>query len=129
MAELGDSLMLPKPGHPTEHLWVLATRPHPETGEAILVNVTTLRPHSDTTTILNPGDHPFVKKPSVVFYADARIVDTSLVDNGLRRGQFRPHDRFRPEVLARVQAGLAASPFTPKKIKAAHAAFAAAGLT
>jgi len=129
MAELGDSLMLPKPGHTAEHLWVLATQPHPGTGEAILVNITTLRPHSDTTTILNPGDHPFVQKPSVVFYADARLVDTGLVDDGLRRGQFRPHARFSAEVLARVQAGLAASPFTPKKIKAAYAAFAAAGLT
>ena len=39
MAELGDSLMLPKPGHTTEHLWVLITRPHPQTWDAIMVNV------------------------------------------------------------------------------------------
>ena len=67
MAWLGDSFMLPKPGQDTEHLWVLITRPHPQTRVAIMVNVTTQRPHSDTTTILPAGEHPFVQKPSVIF--------------------------------------------------------------
>ncbi len=66
MANLGDSWMLPKPGQETEHLWVLITRPDPTTREAIMVNVTTQRPHSDTTTVLNRGDHPFIQRPSVV---------------------------------------------------------------
>ena len=67
MAGLGDSFMLPKPGQDTEHLWVLITRPNPQTHTTIMVNVTTQRPHSDTTTILNAGEHPFVQKPSVIF--------------------------------------------------------------
>lgn len=79
MAGLGDSFMLPKPGHETEHLWVLNTKPDPATHEAIMVSVTTQRPHSDTTTILHVGDHPFVRKPSVIHYADARVVDTRLL--------------------------------------------------
>ena len=128
MAELGDSLMLPKPGHTTEHLWVLITRPHPETFETIMVNVTTQRPHSDTTTILNAGDHPFVQKPSVIFYADARIADTRLLDKALQHGAYHRHAAFVGAVMARIQAGVAASPFTPKKIKTAYAAYAAAGL-
>ena len=129
MAGLGDSFMLPKPGHDTEHLWVLLTSPHPQTREAIMVNVTTQRPHSDTTTILNAGDHPFVQKPSVIFYADARIVDTRLLDAALQRGAYRGHATFSAEVIVRMQAGVSVSPFTPKKIKTAYAAFAAAGLT
>ena len=79
MAGLGDTFVLPKPGQETEHLWVLITNPDPVTHEALMVNVTTQRPHSDTTTILNVGDHQFVQKPSVIFYADARAVDTRLV--------------------------------------------------
>ncbi len=129
MAGLGDSFMLPKPGHETEHLWVLITNPDPATHEAIMVNVTTQRPHSDTTTILNAGDHPFVQKPSVIFYADARIVDTRLLDAAVQRGAYAGHAAFQPAVIARIQAGVAASPFTPKKIKTAYAVFAAAGLT
>ena len=129
MAGLGDSFMLPKPGHDTEHLWVLITRPHPQTQEAIMVNVTTQRPHSDTTTILNAGDHPFVQKPSVIFYADARMMDTRLLDAAVQRGACRGHAAFQTAVLARIQAGVVSSPFTPKKIKTAYAAYAAAGLT
>jgi hypothetical protein len=129
MAGLGDSFMLPKPGHETEHLWVLITNPDPATHEAIMVNVTTQRPHSDTTTILNAGDHPFVQKPSVIFYADARVVDTRLLDAAVQRGAYAGHAAFQPAVIARIQAGVTASPFMAKKIKTAYAAFAAAGLT
>ena len=129
MAGLGDSLMLPKPGQETEHIWVLITKPDPATHAAIMVNVTTQRPHSDTTTILNAGDHPFVQKPSVIFYADARIVDTRLLDAAVQRGAYRGHAAVQAAVIVRIQAGVAASPFTPKKIKTAYAAYAAAGLT
>jgi hypothetical protein len=129
MAGLGASFMLPKPGHATEHLWALITKPDPATHEAIMFNVTTQRPHSDTTTILHTGDHPFVQKPSVIFYADARIVDTRLLDAALQRGACAGHAAFQAEVIARIQAGVAASSFTPRKIKTAYAACAAAGLT
>ena len=129
MARLGDSFLLPKPGRETEHLWVLITNPDPVTHEAIMVNVTTQRPHSDTTTILNAGDHPFVQKPSVIFYADARTVDTRLLDAAVQRGACGNNAALQPAVLHKIQAGVAASPLTPRKIKTAYAAYAAAGLT
>jgi hypothetical protein len=129
MAGLGDSFMLPKPGQETEHLWVLITKPDPATHEALMVNLTTKRPHSDTTTILNVGEHPFVQKPSVIFYADARIVDTRLLDAAVQRGACRMHAPFQPPVIARIQAGISASPLTPRRIKTAYAAYTAAGLT
>lgn len=128
MAGLGDSFMLPRPGQETEHLWVLITRPDPQTNEAIMVNVTTLRPHSETTTILNPGDHPFVQKPSVIFYADARKVDVRLLDAAVSSGSFRANAAFQDAVLKRIQDGLLKSALTPKKIKDAYSAAVAAGL-
>jgi hypothetical protein len=84
MADLGDSFMLPKPGQAVEHLWVLITKPHPVTHEAIMANLTTQRPHSDKTTILQVGDHPFVQKPSVIFYADSRLLEVRLLDSALQ---------------------------------------------
>ncbi len=129
MAGLGDSFMLPKPGQETEHLWVLITNPDPVTKEAIMVNVTTQRPHSDTTTILNVGDHPFIQKPSVIFYADTRMVNTGLLDDAVTRGACQTHAAFQEPVIRRIQSGVAASPLTPRKIKTAYAAYADAGLT
>ena len=129
MANLGDSWMLPKPGQETEHLWVLITRPDPATHEAVMVNVTTQRPHSDTTTVLNRCDHPFIQRPSVVLYADARIVDTRLLDQAVASGSFRSHTAFSGAVLGKIQAGVQTSPFTPKKIKESYARALRAGLT
>jgi len=40
MAGLGDTIILPKPGAEKEHLWILVTNPDPQTGEAIMVNLT-----------------------------------------------------------------------------------------
>ena len=94
-----------------------------------MVSVTTQRPHSDTTTILHVGEHPFVQKPSVIFYADARMVDTRLLDAAVQRGAYHAHAAFQAAVIRKIQAGLLASAFTPKKIKTAYAAYAAAGLT
>jgi hypothetical protein len=129
MANLGETWMLPKPGQETEHLWVLITRPDPASSEAIMVNVTTQRPHSDTTTVLNRGDHPFIQRPSVVLYADARTVDTRLLDQAVAAGSFRSHGAFSALVLGRIQAGVRTSPFTPKKIKESFARAVIAGLT
>lgn len=106
---------------------MLITKPDPQTNEAIMVNVTTQRPHSETTVILKPGDHPFVQKPSVIFYADARKVDVQLLDEALRRGSFRAHATFQSAVLKRIQDGLLQSSLTPKKIKDAYVAALAAG--
>jgi len=129
MANLGDSWMLPKPGQETEHLCVLITKPDPVTQEAIMVNVTTQRPHSDTTTVLNRGDHSFIQRPSVVLYADARIADTRLLDQAVASGSFRAHTAFSGPVLKRIQAGVLVSPFIPKKIKESYAKAERAGLT
>ena len=128
MAALGDTFILPKPRQQTEHLWVLITKVDPKTGQAIMVNITTQRPHSDTTTILCVGDHPFIQKPSVVFYADARFVDPALLDQGILSDTCRSHAAFSPGVLARIQAGVAISPMTPKKIKEAYRAAEFRGL-
>lgn len=117
MLAAGDTVLLPKPRHEVEHLWALVTAPDPETGEAIMVNLTTQRPHSDTTTIIQPGEHSFVDRPTVVFYADARIVDVNLLEGGIHQGLLRQHAALSQELLRRTQSGLVASRFTPRKIK------------
>jgi len=119
MLTIGDTVMLPKPGYEKEHLWALITAPDPETGDAIMVNLTTQRPHSDTTTIIQPGEHEFVDRPTVVFYADARMVDVKILEEGLRQGLVRQHAALSAKLLQRIQDGLIASRFTPDKIKEA----------
>ena len=119
MLTVGDTVMLPKPGHEKEHLWALITAPDPESGDAIMVNLTTQRPHSDTTTIIQPGEHPFVDRPTIVFYADARTVNVNALEGALRQGVVRQHTALSAELLQRIQKGLFVSRFTPNKIETA----------
>jgi hypothetical protein len=119
MAALGDSFLLPKPGQEVSHLWVLVTPPDAD-GDAVMVNLTTQRPHSDTTVVLQPGDHPFIRHSTVVNYSDARLVNTPQLDAAINAGICRQLDPVTPAVLNQIQAGLPLSPFTPNKIKAEY---------
>ena len=119
MLTIGDTVMLPKPGHEKKHLWALITAPDPESGDAIMVNLTTQRPHSDTTTIIQPGEHPFVDRPTVVFYADARVVNVNTLEEGLRQGVCRQNAPLSAELLRCIQDDLFVSDFTPDKIEKA----------
>lgn len=121
MLGLGDTVILPKPGLEKEHLWVLITTPDLN-GIAIMVNLTTQRPHSDKTVILQPGDHPFIDRPTVVFYADARFVEVALLESCISKGLGRNHSQMAAVVLQKIQNGLFASKLTPQKIKDAFVA-------
>ena len=119
MLALDDTVLIPKPGQDKSHLWVLVTAVNPQSGEVIIVNFTTQRPHSDKTLVIQPGEHRFVDRPTVVFYADARFTQLASLDAAVNQGIANQHDPLAPALLALVQAGLMASPLTPAKIKAA----------
>jgi len=117
MLTAGQTILLPKPGHDTAHLWVVVVSASKITGEAVIVNLTTQRTHSDPTVILQPGDHPFVQHATVAFFADARIVDGRLLAKGVEACTFRKHVDCSPALLQRIQEGLFSSPHTPNKVK------------
>ena len=119
MLALGDTVLIPKPGQDKSHLWALVTAGNPQSGEVIIVNFTTERPHSDKTVVIQPGEHRFVDRPTVVFYSDARFTALASLEAAVNQGIANQHDRLNPALLKRVQAGLLASPLTPMKIKAA----------
>ena len=109
---------MPKYEGATPHQWVIVTEPIPETGLAVIVNITTLQPHSDKTTIIAAGEHPYVTHDSVAFYGDAQIVDVRLIEKGIKVAnkyiwQLAPCDA---KLLQKLQSGIIKSPHTKKKI-------------
>jgi hypothetical protein len=118
MLHCGDTVEMPKSEWATPHLWVIITEPVPETGLAVIVNVTTPQAHSDKTVILCRADHPYLKHDSVVLYADARIVDVRLIEAGIADAH-RTIRQFAPcsaAILKRIQDGVGDSPFTSEKV-------------
>lgn len=100
---------------------MIVTEIDASTGIAVCVNVTSRKPHSDATVVLQHGDHSFVTHESVINYQDAREMPINLVEQALatRTSQFVcvPHDPCSPELLARIRDGLVKSKLTPKGIK------------
>jgi hypothetical protein len=114
----GVCLLLPKPDkYAKDHLWIVLTDPHGDPPEVVMVSLTTKRPGSDPTTVLEPGDHPFVKHETVVSYADARIVQAGALVAILALRRDARNDDCSDGLLARIRQGLLDSPFTPNKIK------------
>jgi hypothetical protein len=121
MLGCGATFLLPKSSASTEHLWIVLTEPDATTGKAVCVNVTTRQPFSETTVILQPGEHPFVKHESVVHYADASFLDLKLIDAALslKTSKFVcvTHQTCSPELLKKVRDGLIKSKFVSAGIK------------
>ena len=83
----GDTFLMPAPGGmATPHLWIVVTQPDVETHLCAIVSVTTLRNSKDQTVILRPGDHPFIRHESTIFYGDAMIVDVRRLQAEISAG-------------------------------------------
>ena len=100
----------------TAHLWVVLTTPD-ALGQVLLINFTTLRPHSDCTVVIQPGEHPYVVHATVAHFADARLTAAPSIEAAIASGLFRTHQDCSPDLLNRLLAGTLASPHTPEKIK------------
>ena len=75
MATIGAGQTLTIAGRtPQEyHLWLVLTDPDRESGKVVAVMVVSKRKHTDPTTLLVPGEHPFLKHPSNVDYGSAKF--------------------------------------------------------
>jgi hypothetical protein len=114
----GDTLLIPAPGSgPISHLWIIVTKPCPTTHRCVLANITTLRNAQDQTVTLGPADHPFIRHQSAIRYSDAQIADVRTLRHDLAAGIVVAHKPCSPATIGLVQAGILASPYTPKKIQ------------
>lgn len=109
----GDTAILPD-GSGGKHLNIVLCDPVGLEDKTILVNVISRRERYDSTTILEPGDHPFIVRPSVVFYANAALVMMRVVEDLFSKNHRM--ESLRPEVLDRVLKGLENSPETPPEV-------------
>src|ERR1017187_207397 len=108
----GDTLLIPAPGTGViPHLWIIITEPASDTHRCVMVSVTTLRHNKDQTMTLGVGDHPFVRHPSIVFYADAQIVDVRQLRVDVIARVAERREDCSTDLLKLVQAGVSASPF------------------
>lgn len=118
MLNPGDTF-LPKPNQ-IEHLWIVLTPPR-EDGTAVCVNVTSWKFDRDDTVILEPGDHPFITKKSVVHYEDARFMNLEWIEQLIAKRPNRfvceQHHHCTRVLMERLREGLLKSKRTPNGVK------------
>lgn len=112
----GDTFHARSPSSTRSHLYIALTDPDAD-GNFVIANVTSQEQGKDQSCVLGAGDHPFIKKESVINYAEAIVTNENPVGTASRRGFIQPDIAVSAEVLAKVQAGALASSQTETKVK------------
>ena len=118
--QAGGTLLVPSgQGH---HLFVILNAPadfdtYPPQS-CVLVSFSTIRngPY-DTTRVMNPGAHPFIRQQSFVAYRQARMETAQTLSSRVDSGIYIPRDPVSEEIRKDLVAGLYVSPLTPGYLK------------
>ena len=110
MIRLGSTIL-------SNHLYVVISDPAKHDGKCVIVNVTTQRAISDTTCVLQPGEHPFLKHNSVINYEDAIKTSAAAIEMSLKKGLVCSHSDMPSKVLERIIAGAKNGDSFPVRLK------------
>jgi CMP-2-keto-3-deoxyoctulosonic acid synthetase len=78
-------------------------------GEAMVVPIVSRHDYSDTSCLINVGDHPFIKHESCADYGYTRKLSLSAVNEGIANQTIVLRPQVSKEVLVRLQIGLVTS--------------------
>lgn len=113
----GASLLLAEPPLYKPHLWFVLTHPLGKPPRVVSVMLRSVARFTDSTLILRPGDHPFVRHDSAVHYSTARWLNVSAILRAVRDGRCHLKEDMTDELLRRVRSGLLESPFTVNALR------------
>lgn len=112
--QVGDSFIL-RDDQIGAHLHVIVAQTNRENhGQVMLVYVTDSQSYKDHTTILYPGEHPFINNLSWVKYQNILICQRSSLENRI----VRHYEPVSDELLKRIQDGILQSKLASKENKA-----------
>lgn len=98
------------------HLWFVLTDPDPSTGRVVLVMLVTERSHTERTTRLTVGDHPFISHASAIDFGTATYALAAKLTSKLGSSLAKLGADMSTSLLKRVRAGLIDSSHTPNEI-------------
>jgi hypothetical protein len=107
----------PKHDPGRDHLFVLVTDPITVDGvkKILVVPLSSIKPYCghDATCCLVIGDHPYINKPSFIDYSMAKVLSATSIQSQVDLGFFEAREMVSPQVMAKICAGILASPSTP----------------
>jgi len=85
MIKLGTTFWGSSPGDLNgKHLWFVVSDPTFNHGVVLIANMTTRRSGSEDCCVLQPGDHPSIKRESVINYLRARCVPAKNIEEAYK---------------------------------------------
>ena len=69
----------------------------------LMVNFSSWKPYRDRACIVEPGDHPFLIRPSCVNYPEARVTSADVLDRLQAANQLFPRQPLSLDLLARIR--------------------------
>jgi hypothetical protein len=115
----GDTFLFKAPSSPHFHLYVTLCEPSGNPPQIIVVPLNTVTFLTDTTTLLSPGDHPFITHTTAVSYDLMELFPISLLEILEQRNAVNNFVRREPmqaDVLARIVSGGLISDMAPKRV-------------
>jgi hypothetical protein len=88
------------------------TPPSGPARQVLIVPIVTEHEKSDLTCRLDSGDHPFLKRPSVVEYRRARIEFATRLEACIASGEFVRMETMNAALFERVRSGFHASRYS-----------------
>ena len=99
-----------------EHLWIVLTEPD-EDGGVVCVCFVTQKQYTDPTVVCEPGEHPFIKRPTAVAYRFAERFSLKRIKSNLSGGSFTKKERCSEVLFRKIYDGILVSDFTPNRIR------------
>jgi hypothetical protein len=103
------------PANAASHLHFVCSHPvlYPNKAKecVLLVNISSVKNNIpiDGTCLLNIGDHPFITKPSFVYYKKAEIFSVTGINQQIAEGNYMVQEDCDDEVFSRILNGFAVS--------------------
>jgi hypothetical protein len=111
---VGDTFL--DPGRGVEwHLYVVVAKT--VGGEVLAFNLTSHSPGCDESCVIEPGEHPYVTRRSVIAYRMTQTFPELELDDSLRNGTRRAHERASDALVRKIQRGGLASDKTKNGYK------------
>tara|TARA_R110001606_G_scaffold122144_4_gene254929 strand:- start:339 stop:764 length:426 start_codon:yes stop_codon:yes gene_type:complete len=86
-----------------KHLLIVVTDPvNIPPWKIVTVPINTFYESSDSTCILNQGDHPFIRHKSFINYKETRIIDIEKIRNGISKKVFSSHHDVDQEIFTQI---------------------------
>lgn len=115
MAGYGDTFFFGDENDAYAHLHVIITEPT-TSGDVITVSVTTRRKKSDAIVPLEVGDHPYIRWPSVIAFAYAKVMNIAKINELIEQRDAKQREPMDEKILRRARNALTESEQTPYEV-------------